>query len=172
MLLPERAAVVPIGAPGSGKTTLLARMAAEAGDLGFRHGPDDVRLHAFGTLGYQGAGQYVHAAARAFFAARLASGRAAAFDATNTTRTDRQRLLALAQRFDAPTVALLFDVSDAELLARNDRRPPALRVPAGAMLRFAARARMVSVEDLHEEGFDAVHTVLPDTDDRFRLGRS
>src|SRR2546427_7700108 len=111
VVLPPRAAVVSIGAPGSGKTTLLARLAAEAGDPGFRHGPDDVRLQAFGTLAYQGAGQHVHAAARAFFAARLASGRAAAFDATNTTRTDRRRLLTLSQRFGAPAVALLFDVS-------------------------------------------------------------
>ena len=65
----------------------------------------------------------------------------------------------IAQRYAVPAVALLFDVPDEELLARNERRPPGLRVPVGAILRFAARTRLMDAGDLLEEGFSAVHDV-------------
>src|SRR4051794_1647696 len=84
LVLPRRAAVVPIGGPGAGKTTVLTTIGDQLGESGFRHGPDDVRRLAFGTVAYQGAGHLVHQAAQAIFAARLSSGRAAAYDATNT----------------------------------------------------------------------------------------
>src|SRR3954447_20284214 len=116
LVLPRRAAVVPIGAPGAGKTTVLSAMADQLGEPGFRHGPDDVRRLAFGTVAYQGAGDLVHRAAQAIFAARLSSGRAAAYDATNTLRKERRELLELVRPYRVTPVALVFCVCEDEIL--------------------------------------------------------
>ncbi len=157
--LPARAAVVPVGAPGAGKTTLLDGLAAVLDEPGFRFGPDDVRLLAFGTTAYQGAGHLVYAAARDVFAARLASRRRAAFDAMNTRRRDRRVLVEVARRFGGVPVALLLPVAEDELLRRNDDRPPERRVPPDVVVRHARRVAGLTTALLEDEGFSVVHVL-------------
>ena len=167
VVLPARCALVPVGAPGSGKSTALARMAAELGDPGFRFGADDVRLLAFGTRAYQGAGQHVHTAARSIFAARLASGRPAAYDATNTTRRERRPLVELAARYRRPAVAGVFRAPVDVLRARNAVRAPDAVVPEEALTRMAERVGRITAEQLRREGFALVVDV--DHDDPVNL---
>jgi predicted kinase len=156
VVLPHGAAVVAVGAPGSGKSTVLDALAAAAGDPRLRFGADDVRLLAFGTRAYQGAADHVHTAARAVFAARLASGRAAASDSTNTTAVERRALLAVAARYGRPAVALLFRVPGDVLVARNAGRAPDAVVPDDVVLRMAARVALLDERRLLDEGFASV----------------
>lgn len=156
VVLPHGAAIVAVGAPGSGKSTVLGALAAAEGDPGLRFGADDVRLLAFGTRAYQGAADHVHAAARAVFAARLASGRAAASDATNTTARERRALLAVAARHRRPAVALLLRVPGDVLLARNAGRADDAVVPEEVVLRMAARVALLDEARLLDEGFASV----------------
>ena len=155
-MLPRRAAVVPIGAPGAGKTTVLTAMAQALGEPGFRHGPDDVRRVAFGTVAYQGAGHLVHQAAQAIFAARLSSGRAAAYDATNTLRKERGELLELVRPYRVAPVALVLRVDDDELLRRNRSRPPEAVVPDDLVVKFNKRVTQLDADQLRADGFQLV----------------
>jgi predicted kinase len=159
IVLPHRVAVIPIGAPASGKTTLLDRIGAALRDPRFRHGPDDIRRLAFGTRAYQGAAGHVHEAARAIFTARLVSGRAAGYDATNTTRRERVPLVDAALRAGAPVVAVVLRADRNELLRRNAARPEPDAVPVDALLRFAARVERLSPAFLLEEGFVSVFQI-------------
>jgi predicted kinase len=148
---------VPIGAPGAGKTTWLDGLAAELDDPGFRYGPDDVRAAAFGTLAYQGVGHLVHASARYCFAARIASGRAAGYDATNSTRSERKPLVEIARKYFGTPIAVVFPCGLDVLLARNAARDrPDAVVPEDVIERYARRVAAITEDRLRDEGFTDV----------------
>ena len=99
-------------------------------------------------------------------AKRLAKRRLTVVDATNRKLEHRQRLLATARAFEAPTVALLFDLPEALLMQRyaeREHRYVARSAIEHALLRHVG-PRMVQVQlrqigsarkSVLAEGFDA-----------------
>ncbi|CAM5327448.1 AAA family ATPase [Streptomyces griseus] len=83
---------------------------------------------------------------------RLARGRLTVIDATNL-RDDRPWLLARARHWKRPTTAVLFDVPLATVQAQNAGRTRV--VPAHVVREF--HGLLPTVDQLHDEGWDAVH---------------
>ncbi|MCX4523711.1 AAA family ATPase [Streptomyces anulatus] len=83
---------------------------------------------------------------------RLARGRLTVIDATNL-RDDRPWLLARACHWKRPTTAVLFDVPLATVQAQNAGRDRV--VPAHVVREF--HGLLPTVDQLHDEGWDAVH---------------
>ncbi|MFI1576215.1 AAA family ATPase [Streptomyces anulatus] len=83
---------------------------------------------------------------------RLARGRLTVIDATNL-RDDRPWLLARARHWKRPTTAVLFDVPLATVQAQNAGRDRV--VPAHVVREF--HGLLPTVDQLHDEGWDAVH---------------
>ncbi|MFJ1804535.1 AAA family ATPase [Streptomyces sp. NPDC088180] len=83
---------------------------------------------------------------------RLARGRLTVIDATNL-RDDRPWLLARARDWKRPTTAVLFDVSLVTVHAQNGGRDRV--VPAHVVREF--HGLLPTVDQLHDEGWDAVH---------------
>ncbi|MEU5234035.1 AAA family ATPase [Streptomyces anulatus] len=83
---------------------------------------------------------------------RLARGRLTVIDATNL-RDDRPWLLARARHWQRPTTAVLFDVPLATVQAQNAGRDRV--VPSDVVREF--HGRLPTVDQLHDEGWDAVH---------------
>ncbi len=92
---------------------------------------------------------------RRHVAAALAGGRPVVVDNTNPTPQDRAALVTLGHAAGARVRAVHVDVPLEVCLDRNERRPPASRVPLVGML--ATRARLVA--PTLAEGFDEVEVV-------------
>jgi predicted kinase len=148
--LPRPALVVLVGTSGAGKSTFAARHFRESEVLSSDRcrvlvaddeNAVDATVDAFDVL------QYIAAK-------RLAAGRLCVVDATNLIASDRQALVALARRFRAAPIAIMFDLPEAVLearrLARSDRRL------AASALRRQLRDLRRSLAALDLDGFDAV----------------
>ncbi|MYR14808.1 AAA family ATPase [Streptomyces sp. SID724] len=83
---------------------------------------------------------------------RLKRGRLTIIDATNL-REDRPWLLARARHWQRPTTAVIFDVPLATVQAQNAGRTRV--VPAHVVAEF--HGLLPTVDQLHDEGWDAVH---------------
>ena len=136
-----------MGASGSGKSTFAARHFPVDSVLS----SDSFRAAVSGSEADQsatdGAFRLLHAQADA----RLGRGLLTVIDATNVTLRAREPLLALAVGYGRPLVAIVFELSVAECLAWNARRPDRL-VPEHVVRRqhaFFIRA----VPHLAAEGF-------------------
>jgi len=90
----------------------------------------------------------------------LATGRSVVVDNTNARRADRAPLVQMARRYGARTVAVHFQASVGEALARNRSREGRSRVPDVAIFTTAKRLE----PPIREEGFDELL--------RVRLGQS
>lgn len=153
--LPEPCLVVLIGPAGSGKTTFAAR----------HFDPDEVvssdalREAIVGDAADQSANRVVFAALHRKVARRLAARSSAVVDATNVERHARRALLRLGARSEVAVVAVVLDLSLAETVARNDRRP-GRAVPADVVERHHRMlARDLAARIMEGEGFAAVHVL-------------
>jgi len=149
--------VVFVGLPASGKSTFYSERFAATHELVSKDRLPNNRRRS--------------ARQRELIQAALAAGRSVVVDNTNTQRSDRAELLALARAARASTALFHFTAALGDCLARNRRREGKARVPDVAL--FTAHKRMQPPGD--EEGFDArwevaldeargfvVHQVAPD----------
>jgi predicted kinase len=158
------ALVLLVGPAGSGKSTWAAA----------RYRPtqivssDGLRAAITDNESDQRATSDAVALLHALAAARLAHGRLTVIDATNTARSSRSPLLAIATAAEAPAYAVVFTTPVTVCLARNarrsaDRQPGcawARRVPAATVVaQHAATAAALPV--LAGEGFTGVHVLDP-----------
>lgn len=90
-------------------------------------------------------------------ALRLARGLLTVVDATNVQREARRPLLALARRYHAPAVAVVFDLGEGVAHARNRLRPDRQFGPH--VVRAQAAHLRASLPGLAREGFHAVHVL-------------
>lgn len=147
---PERAVVLLIGLPGAGKTTYLRRRRLAA------LSSDELRQTILDDATDQRHPELVFSALRQLLRARLRAGRPLTFvDATNLSPREREPLMAIAEEYRYPCVALYFDVPPEVCRRRNRRRRRGRAVPEAALERLAARLRPPA----GSEGFAAMYRI-------------
>jgi protein phosphatase len=149
--LPGDALVVLIGISGSGKSTLAARHFDPSDILS----SDAFRAIVSGDEADQGATEDAFSLLHAALEMRLRRARLTVVDATNVEGWARRALLAIADRFGRPAVAIVLEVPPATAMARIAART-ARRVPAPAMRRQQLVLER-SIDRLADEGFAAVY---------------
>ncbi|MFE2964432.1 AAA family ATPase [Streptomyces sp. NPDC059340] len=92
---------------------------------------------------------------------RLAAGRIAVAESTNVTPQARERLAAIAERFNAPVTMLRFAQGEAELFRQNEERARNDVSAADVGAYAAIMRRDASADQLHAEGAAFV-TTFPD----------
>lgn len=85
----------------------------------------------------------------------LAAGKPVAVDNTNPTPAARAPLIALGRQYGARVVALVFEVSVREAVARNRAREGKARVPDVAI--FTTAKKLVAPS--FDEGFDEIRVI-------------
>lgn len=149
LALPPRALVLLIGPAGSGKST-WARARFRPTQI---VSSDELRAWVSDDAADQGATRDAFTVLHVLARARVARGLLTVIDATNLLPGSRRPLLELARRHGRPTVAVVFDVPLAELLARNADRERS--VPADAVRKHHAQlAQALTV--LPAEGYTAI----------------
>ncbi|MFD0421417.1 AAA family ATPase [Streptomyces parvus] len=159
--------VLLVGPPASGKTSfvraLVERRQVEAEAV---VSSDAIRAELFGAVAGAPDSDAADAAdARIFeerdrrIVARLAAGRSVIAESTNVTPQARERLIALARRFDAPVTVLRFAPDVADLLQQYTERGRTDLTAADIRAYEAVMSRDAGVDRLRSEGAAAVHDV-------------
>jgi protein phosphatase len=145
--IPDFALVVLIGASGSGRSSFAARHFKPTECLS----SDRLRGCVSDDETDQGATGDAFDVLHFIAAKRLAARRLTVVDATNVRPEDRQHLVALARRYHALPVAVVFDVPEALCLERNRARPD--RQFGAHVVRGQVRLLRKSLRGLQREGF-------------------
>jgi predicted kinase len=148
--LPGAALVLLIGASGSGKSTFAARHFAPDVVVS----SDQLRGLLSGDAGDQQASEVAFDRLHEWLDARLAAGRLAVIDATNTDWMRRAALIDQAARHGRPTVAIALDLPLDLCLLRNAAR---LRTVGAAVIRRQRDALRGDLDRLDLEGFSSVY---------------
>jgi predicted kinase len=150
--IPHRALVVLVGPAGSGKSTFAARHFGPAQIVS----SDAIRERLSGDASDQTRNKVVFRLDDEV-AALLRTGGAAVVDATSVERHARRSLIRVAERAQAPAVAIVLALPLAVVLARNARRE-GRPVPDDVVRRqWHALERSLRDGALETEGFAAVH---------------
>jgi protein phosphatase len=148
--------VVLVGAAGAGKSTLAARWFLPEEVLS----SDAYRARVAGDPSDQRATRPAFAALHRDLRRRLTDGRLAVVDATNVTPRARAALLRIAAETGVPAIAIVLDLPDVLVRARNAARPGRLAVPEPAMDRQLRSLRStLAAGRLEAEGFAAAWVV-------------
>ncbi len=150
--LPDPCLVVLIGAAGSGKSTFSARHFPTGAVLS----SDAFRERVAGDPGDQRATGPAFAALHRALGRRLAAGQTTVVDATNATAHARRALLARARTAGVPAVAVVLDLPDDVVLARNATRGGRAVPEAAVHAHLAGVAATRDTGRLEGEGFSAV----------------
>jgi predicted kinase len=136
--------VVFVGLPASGKSTFYAQRFAGTHELVSKDRMPNNRRRADRQ--------------RELVTRALAAGRSVVVDNTNTRRSDRAELVAMAREAGASAALYHFTAAVDECLRRNRQREGKARVPAVAL--FTAQKRLEP--PTADEGFDARYEVTID----------
>jgi predicted kinase len=162
--LPADALVVLIGPSGAGKSTFAAHHFAATQVLS----ADGLRALVADDANDQTATDAAFELLHSALGMRLARRRLTVVDATSVEGWARERLLAVARRFQRPAAAIVFDLPLATCLARNATRADR-RLPLAAIRRQHARMR-ASLLHLEGEGFAPVVVLTtPEAVDEMRV---
>jgi protein phosphatase len=158
--LPDPSLVVLVGAAGCGKSTFAARHFAPPEILS----SDAFRGIVSGDPSDQTATRAAFAALHSALDRRLRDGRFTVVDATNVQAPARRQLTRRASSAHVPAVAIVLDLPERLVLARNAARADRV-VPEDAVLRqLADLARTLERGRLEAEGFRTVVRLVDPAD--------
>ena len=120
IVIADPSLVVLVGAAGAGKSTFAARH-FDAGEI---LSSDRYRAIVSGDEANQAATRSAFARLHRELEARLANGRLTVVDATSVETSARRALVARASAAHLPAIAIVLDLPDATVLARNAARRP------------------------------------------------
>ena len=152
--IPEPALVVLVGAAGSGKSTLAARLFAPDEVLS----SDAYRAVVSGDATDQRATRTAFSILHRELERRLAAGRTAVVDATSVTAFARRALVRRATAHGIPALAIVLDLDEPLVRARNATRPGRI-VPAEVVDRHLRDLAASLRGGLEDEGFAAIHVL-------------
>ena len=165
--LPAGALVVLVGAAGSGKSTFAARHFAPDEVLS----SDALRAAISGDPGNQRATPAAFRALHRALDRRLAHGLLTVVDATNVQGHARRALVARARAAGAAAIAIVLDLPEEVVLARNAARHGSELVPEPAVREQLARLAASLAGDLWSGFARIVRLGTPEEVDRVRIER-
>jgi len=136
ILIPDPSLVVLVGAAGVGKSTFAARH-FDAGEI---LSSDRYRAIVAGDEADQSATRSAFARLHRELEGRMANGRLTVIDATSVEGSARRALVSRATAAHVPATAIVLDLPDATVLARNAARRPR-SVDEAVVRRHLARLR-------------------------------
>ena len=149
LAIPDPCVVLLVGAAGAGKSTFAKRHFPHEAILS----SDAMREAIAGDAGDQRVNRPAFAALHRALDRRLASGGLAVVDATNATAAARREIRRIAARHGTPIVAVVFDLPEAIVRARNAGRM-GRSVPDEVVTRhLATLARARTLGTLEAEGY-------------------
>lgn len=151
--------ILLIGPPGAGKSTFARKfMEQHSFDRGAYISNDLIAKDLFGvTLDRGDKDGAIFAEQDRRVAERLKNGQTAIVDATNVKSAARERLIAIAKKFNQPVIACCFRRDIATLLKQNKMREVA--VPEEMVREYAVLMRDVNRERLEGEGITTIFEV-------------
>jgi protein phosphatase len=152
--VPEPALVLLVGASGSGKSTFALEHFLPTEVVS----SDACRALVADDENDMSATAPAFELVRFIASKRLEAGRLTVIDATNVKPEFRAPLVALADRYDVPAVAIVFDVPE-RLCHERNRSRPGRRELTPFIVRNQTRALRRSLHELADEGFRHVHVL-------------
>ena len=150
--IPDPSLVVLVGAAGSGKSTFAARHFAHDEILS----SDAYRAAISGNAADQSVSRAAFKALHAALGRRLRDRRLTVVDATNLTPAARTALVTRAAAGGIPAIAIVLDLPEAVVLARNAARRDRV-VPEDVVRRHLAELRrIVDGGELAADGFASI----------------
>lgn len=166
--LPDPGVVVLVGAAGAGKTTLAGRVFRPEEVLS----SDTYRELVAGDPADQSATRTAFSILHRDLGRRLSSGLTTVVDATNVTAYARRSIVRRAAAAGVPAIALVLDLPEALVLARNATRPGRVVPDAAVRSQLRDLARSLGRGALETEGFAAIHRLTsPDELDGLTIQR-
>lgn len=153
--IPSDALVVLVGPSGAGKTTYARAHFAPTEVVS----SDECRALVSDDETNQDATPAAFRVLHTIVRERLRLGRRTVVDATNVRADKRATLLKLARKLGRPSLAIVFEQSDATYLERNRARPDR-SIPEDAVRAQIAKMRQ-TLRTIDGEGFDHVHRLTP-----------
>ena len=152
LILPDPALVVLVGAAGAGKSSFAARHFAPDEVLS----SDGLRAAIAGDERDQRATSAAFAALHRAVTRRASSGQLSLVDATNVERKARRALLSRARDARVPAVAIVLDLPERVVLARNAARTERVVNPDVVLHHLAVLRRDVDRGSFEVEGWSLV----------------
>lgn len=148
--------VILIGAPGSGKSTFARKLLKQQNLRNNSYiSNDKIAKEMFGVTTNRGNKDgEIFAEQDKRIAALLDAGEVAIVDATNVKPEARQRLIAIANKYDRPVTAFCFKRDIETLLMQNKGRQ--VEVPEAMVREYEDLMEQVNTEHLHDEGIELV----------------
>lgn len=138
--VPPGSVIVLVGPPRSGKSTYIRNVLVAAGLNDNAVVSADLERARLGNFRHrQDISGRAHARVRDLLDERLDLGMTTVVDNTSTTHKERKQLLDIADRYDAPTFAVRFDVELDQTRQFNRVGPADERVPDKVLVRYRAR---------------------------------
>jgi protein phosphatase len=151
LTIPKFSLVLLVGPAGCGKSTFGSRHFKTTEVIS----SDSCRALVSDDENDQSASRDAFDVLQFIAAKRLAAGRLTVIDATNVQKRARASLLALARRFHAPAVAIVFNLT-ATICVKQDRARPDRHV-GPEVIRKQAQDLRHSLASLDQEGFWRVY---------------
>jgi len=162
LLIPRGALVVLIGASGSGKSTFARRHFSSTQIVSSDYYRGIVCDDTYSLAASHDAFDLVHRITRM----RLARRCLTVVDSTAVEDFARQELRSIAASYDAPSVAIIFDIPLEVCIARDATRP---RPVGESVIRMQKEHLHRGQATLADEGWSEILTLTPDLQDVLQL---
>jgi protein phosphatase len=162
LLVPQRSAIVLIGASGSGKSTFARRHFLRTQVIS----SDECRALVSDDENDQNASADAFALVYFLAELRLARGKLTVVDSTAVEPSSRAKLLEIAGKRGFRKIAVVFDIPESLCVTRDAERGRSV----GPAIIAAQKAQLSEcLSSIRNEGWDQIITITPDIQETIRL---